>query len=89
MNISDPNCASVVKSILCARCDPFSAELFTVVSTPRPVPVLCNSTVSVNSSQSSQAATNFCSSVWDKCQNVSFVNSPFAPSLKGQAGLPV
>ncbi|KAG7954741.1 hypothetical protein I3843_11G035500 [Carya illinoinensis] len=88
MNISDPNCASVVKSILCARCDPFSAELFTVVSTPRPVPVLCNSTVSVNSSQSSQAATNFCSSVWDKCQNVSFVNSPFAPSLKGQAGLP-
>ncbi|XP_040988164.1 HIPL1 protein-like isoform X1 [Juglans microcarpa x Juglans regia] len=88
MNISDPNCASVVKSILCARCDPFSAELFTVGSTPRPVPVLCNSTVSVNSSQSTQAATNFCSSVWDTCQNVSFVNSPFAPSLKGQVGLP-
>jgi hypothetical protein len=26
--------------------------------------------------------------VWDTCQNVSFLNSPFAPSLKGQAGLP-
>uniref|UniRef100_A0A2N9G6K3 Glucose/Sorbosone dehydrogenase domain-containing protein n=1 Tax=Fagus sylvatica TaxID=28930 RepID=A0A2N9G6K3_FAGSY len=89
MNISDPSCATVMKSILCARCDPFSAELFTVSSTPRPVPVLCNSTVSANSSQSSQAANNFCSNVWDKCQNVSFSNSPFAPSLKGQAGLPV
>ncbi len=27
--------------------------------------------------------------MWDTCQNVSFSNSPFAPSLKGQAGLPV
>ncbi|XP_040990457.1 HIPL1 protein-like [Juglans microcarpa x Juglans regia] len=89
MNISDPSCASVVKSILCARCDPFSAKLFTVDSTPRPVPVLCNSTVSANSSQSNQAATNFCSSVWDTCQNVSFLNSPFAPSLKGQVGVPL
>lgn len=89
MNISDPGCASFMKSILCARCDPFSAELFTVDFRPRPVPVLCNSTVSSNSSQSRQATTNFCSNVWDTCQNVSFSNSPFAPSLKGQAGLPI
>ncbi|XP_030938387.1 HIPL1 protein [Quercus lobata] len=89
MNISDSRCASVMKSILCARCDPFSAELFTIGSTPRPVPILCNSTISANSSQSSQAANNFCSNVWDTCQNVSFMKSPFAPSLKGQAGLPV
>lgn len=89
MNISDPGCASVMKSILCARCDPFSAELFTVASVPRTVPLLCNSTVSTNSSQSNQAANNFCSRVWDTCRNVSLLNSPFAPSLKGQAGLPV
>ncbi|KAB1216694.1 HIPL1 protein [Morella rubra] len=89
MNISDPGCASVMKSILCARCDPFSAELFTVASVPRTVPLLCNSTVSANSSQSNQAANNFCSRVWDTCRNVSLLNSPFAPSLKGQAGLPV
>ncbi|KAB1216695.1 HIPL1 protein [Morella rubra] len=88
MNISDPSCAAVMKSILCARCDPFSAELFTVASTPRLVPLLCNSTVSANSSQSNQAAHNFCSNVWDTCRNVSFSTSPFAPSLKNQAGLP-
>ncbi|XP_013700641.1 HIPL1 protein-like [Brassica napus] len=28
MNISDMGCASVVKSILCSRCDIFSSELF-------------------------------------------------------------
>ncbi|KDP31185.1 hypothetical protein JCGZ_11561 [Jatropha curcas] len=89
MNISDPGCSSHIKSILCARCDPFSAELFTINSVQRPVPVLCNSTVSGNSSQSGQAVNNFCSQVWDACETVSVSNSPFAPSLKGQAGLPV
>ncbi|KAF5730111.1 hypothetical protein HS088_TW20G00481 [Tripterygium wilfordii] len=89
MNVSDSGCASILKSVLCARCDPFSAELFTITSLPRPVPVLCNSTVSGNSSQSTQAANDFCSKVWDTCQNVSVLNSPFAPSLQGQAGIPV
>lgn len=88
MNISDAACASLLKSILCARCDPYSAELFTVSSVPRPVAVLCNSTVSANSSQSSQAAKDFCSNVWDTCQNANVLNSPFAPSLRGQPGLP-
>lgn len=83
MNISDQSCGSLLKSILCARCDPFSAELFTITSTPRPVPLLCNSTVSSTSSQSNQASDNFCSIVWDTCQNVSILNSPFAPSLQG------
>lgn len=87
MNVSDSACASILKSILCAKCDPFSAELFTVATTPRPVPILCNSTVSANSSQSNQAETDFCSTVWDTCQNVSIFNSPFAPSLQGQAGI--
>lgn len=88
MNISDAACASLLKSILCAGCDPYSAELFTVSSVPRPVAVLCNSSVSANSSQSSQAANDFCSNVWDTCQNVNVLNSPFAPSLKGQTGSP-
>ncbi|EEF52098.1 HIPL1 protein isoform X1 [Ricinus communis] len=89
MNISNPGCASLLKSILCARCDPFSGELFIINSVQRPVPVLCNSTASANSSQSGQTVNDFCSKVWDTCENVSISNSPFAPSLKGQAGLPV
>ncbi|XP_057519814.1 HIPL1 protein isoform X1 [Amaranthus tricolor] len=86
MNISDPACASVVKSVLCAKCDQFSAELFRTNSAPRSVPVLCNSTMSLTSPQSDQAANNFCSKVWDTCMNVSVLNSPFAPSLLRQAG---
>lgn len=86
MNISVSGCASVLKSILCARCDPFSAELFTVQSSPRSVPVLCNSTISTNTTQSKAAVEDFCSLVWDTCQNVSMVNSPFSPSLQGQTG---
>ncbi|XVF09175.1 hypothetical protein REPUB_Repub07fG0069000 [Reevesia pubescens] len=89
MNISDSSCASLLQSVLCARCDPFSAKLFTIDSVPRPVPLLCNSTVSTNSSQSNQATNDFCSKVWDTCQNVSILNSPFAPSLQGQPGAPV
>ncbi|KAK9276702.1 hypothetical protein L1049_006238 [Liquidambar formosana] len=89
MKISNPGCASLVKSILCATCDQFSAELFKVVSGPRPIPVLCNSSVSVNSSPSNRTGSSFCSTVWDACQNVSISNSPFAPSLQGRAGVPV
>lgn len=29
---------------------------------------------------------DFCSLVWDTCQNVSIVNSPFSPTLQGQTG---
>ncbi|KAI4303874.1 hypothetical protein MLD38_039460 [Melastoma candidum] len=89
MNVSDPSCRSVMKWILCARCDPFSGELFTIGTGPRTVPLLCNSTVSANSSQSSGAARDYCSGVWDTCLNASMLNSPFAPSLQGQAGLPM
>ncbi|CAI9265265.1 unnamed protein product [Lactuca saligna] len=88
MNVSQPACASLLKSILCSRCDPFSAELFTIKTVPRQVPVLCNSTVSSNSSQTNQANNNFCEKVWDTCQNVSVRNSPFSPLLQGQAPTP-
>lgn len=86
MNISDSSCASLLKSILCARCDQFSAELFRINSRPQQVPVLCNSTVLPNSTQTSQAANNYCSKLWTTCQNVSMVNSPFSASVQGQAG---
>ncbi|RHN63582.1 putative folate receptor [Medicago truncatula] len=86
MNVSDTACASLLKSILCARCDPFSGQLFTVQSTPRSVPVLCNSAIPANSSQSKALVHDFCSEVWDTCQTASIVNSPFSPSLQGQGG---
>ncbi|XP_035838495.1 HIPL1 protein-like isoform X2 [Helianthus annuus] len=81
MNVSQPACASVLKSILCLRCDPFSAELFTIKTVARQVPVLCNSTVS--------STNNYCETVWDTCQNVSITNSPFSPSLQVSALLKI
>ncbi|XP_051123218.1 HIPL1 protein isoform X2 [Andrographis paniculata] len=89
MNVSDPGCGSILKSILCARCDQFSGELYRVVSVHREIPVLCNSTVSSNSPQSEQPQTDFCSKVWSACENVSIVNSPFAATLQGRVGEPV
>ncbi|KAE8674697.1 HIPL2 protein [Hibiscus syriacus] len=89
MNISGTSCASLVQSVLCAVCDPFSEKLFTIDSVPRPVPLLCNSTVPTSSTQSNQATNDFCSEVWDACLNVSIFNSPFAPSLQGHGGAPV
>ncbi|KAI7726703.1 hypothetical protein M8C21_000268 [Ambrosia artemisiifolia] len=74
MNISDPNCASAIKSILCATCDEFSGNLFKVESH---IPLLCDTPP--DSKQS------FCTHVWDTCQNVSIRNSPFATSLQGAA----
>ncbi|XP_047311148.1 HIPL1 protein-like [Impatiens glandulifera] len=79
MNISDPACASLLKSSICSKCDPFSAELFRVKSNPRMVPVLCNSTV---------GNSDFCTQIWNTCQNVSIMNSPFAAIIKGQGGQP-
>ncbi|CAM8920569.1 unnamed protein product [Rhodiola kirilowii] len=75
MNISNPKCSSLLKMIVCARCDGFSSELLRAHPS---VPVLCNSNVSADSSQSDQAANNFCGRVWDTCGNVSVSHSPFA-----------
>lgn len=72
------------------RCDQFSAQLFKVESGPRAVPVLCSSTLLLNSSPSKKAPSSFCSTVWDACQNVSSIlGSPFVPSLQGKGGTPV
>lgn len=67
------------------RCDQFSAELYQIESAPRKVPVLCNSTVSANSTQSQVTEVDFCWKVWDECQNVSILNSPF----QLQGGMPL
>ncbi|KAK1427185.1 hypothetical protein QVD17_15868 [Tagetes erecta] len=82
LNVSShDSCASLLKSILCSQCDPFSAELFTG---RRQVPILCNSTVP---SQSNQSTNNFCTTVWDSCQNVPIKNSPFSSLLQGPVPL--
>ncbi|KAL5722507.1 hypothetical protein ACHQM5_006022 [Ranunculus cassubicifolius] len=90
MNISDSDCSSLLKSTLCAECDPLSQEIYKVNSRnrTRTIPLLCNSTVSVNSTHSNDDTTGFCEKVWDTCQNVSITNSPFAPSLRGRVGVP-
>ncbi|CAB4305469.1 unnamed protein product [Prunus armeniaca] len=79
MDVSDLGCASLVKSILCS----FSAELYRIESVRRKVPILCNSTVSPNSRQYKHGGVDFCSKVWDECQNVSLLNSPFSMQVRG------
>ncbi|CAN8264626.1 unnamed protein product [Cochlearia groenlandica] len=73
MNISDTNCSSLLKSILCSKCDQFSGQLFS--SEASSVPILCNST-----------SQDICSKLWDSCHNISIVSSPFSPTLLGGAG---
>lgn len=77
---------SVGISCYLQKCDQFSAELFKVDSVPRQVPVLCNSTIVVNAIQNNQSMTSFCWSVWNTCQNVSIMNSPFSASIQGGVG---
>ncbi|KAH9323003.1 hypothetical protein KI387_017642, partial [Taxus chinensis] len=86
MNVSNSECAAFIKQILCAECDQFAADLFQIqLQEQHVVPVLCNSTVGTNSSVNGTIVKSYCSQVWDACQNVSIVNSPFAPFLKGGA----
>nr|XP_034580297.1 HIPL1 protein-like isoform X2 [Setaria viridis] len=89
MNISGTPCGDIVKNILCARCNPYAGELFTVTTTSRTVPLLC-STTGVSSRLSTKpaaATTDYCSQVWDTCKDVRIPGSPFqAP--KGGAAAP-
>ncbi|VAI01204.1 unnamed protein product [Triticum turgidum subsp. durum] len=88
MSVSDAACAAVVKSILCAKCSPFSAELFNSSSKIRMVPLLCNYTSSGSSAQSKDSTQDYCKLVWETCKNVTILNSPFQPSLQGSGRLP-
>ncbi|KAJ3686678.1 hypothetical protein LUZ61_015842 [Rhynchospora tenuis] len=67
MNITDSSCASTIKSILCAKCNPYSGELYTIDDTPRIAPVLCNNSTS-----------DFCAATWNMCKNVAIPNNPFS-----------
>ncbi|CAN6180682.1 unnamed protein product [Urochloa humidicola] len=91
MNISGTPCGDVVKNILCARCNPYAGELFTVTTTPRTVPLLCTTTA-VSSRLSTKPAappppTDYCSTVWDTCKDTPIPGSPFQP-LKGGSPAP-
>ncbi|KAG0481925.1 hypothetical protein HPP92_010009 [Vanilla planifolia] len=77
MNISDSACGNLIKSILCTKCDPYSADLFTIETNARIVPVLCNSSSPSTEKSSSVASVDFCTEVWNACKNVSMWNSPF------------
>ncbi|KAI4998573.1 hypothetical protein ZWY2020_053915 [Hordeum vulgare] len=88
MSVSDAACAAVVKSVLCAKCSPFSAELFNSSSKIRMVPLLCNYTSSGSSAQSKDSTQDYCKLVWETCKDVTISNSPFQPSLQGSGSLP-
>ncbi|XWS51063.1 hypothetical protein CRYUN_Cryun12cG0144000 [Craigia yunnanensis] len=87
-NVSDIECASILKSILRSACNQFSAQLFEIYSGLRDVPVLCNSTVTTKSPHFSTGfSIDFCKKVWDICGNVSILNSSFVPSKQGRASI--
>lgn len=58
------------------KCDQSSGQLFGGDDNS-PIPILCNST-----------SQDFCSKLWDSCQNISIVSSPFSPTLLGGATSP-
>ncbi|KAJ1266682.1 hypothetical protein BS78_08G170800 [Paspalum vaginatum] len=88
MKVADAACAAVIKSILCAKCSPYSADLFDTGPKIRTIPFLCNSTSSSASAQSKETTQGYCKQVWETCKDVSITNSPFQPSLQGSAPPP-
>jgi len=90
MNVSDAACAAVLKSILCAKCSPYSADLFDAGPKIRTIPFLCNSTSSATSAQSKETTQDqdYCKHVWETCKDVKITNSPFQPPLQGSAPPP-
>ncbi|CAM0902167.1 unnamed protein product [Alopecurus aequalis] len=87
-SVSDKPCAAVLKSVLCAKCNPYSAELFDAGPNIRTIPFLCNSTSSATSAQSKETTQDYCKLVWETCKDVTILNSPFQPPLQGGARLP-
>ncbi|KAL3683027.1 hypothetical protein R1sor_001049 [Riccia sorocarpa] len=80
MDISDANCAAIVKQILCSQCDPFSATLLGhMTQEVRKVPFLCIS--STRSNLSTSTGKSYCQDVWEACANVPMKHSIFSPVL--------
>ncbi|GJM95030.1 hypothetical protein PR202_ga11723 [Eleusine coracana subsp. coracana] len=88
MNVSNSACAAVLKAVLCAKCSPYSADLFNTAPKIRTIPFLCNSTASTTSAQSKHTTEDYCKQVWETCKDVKIMNSPFQPPLQGSATLP-
>ncbi|PNT62693.1 hypothetical protein BRADI_4g07240v3 [Brachypodium distachyon] len=87
---ADGECARVVKSILCSKCNLFSADLFDMGSMPRTVPLLCSSFSARDSSQPEHQIYNnedYCGQVWKHCKNTVMSNSPFQTSAPRKGGL--
>ncbi|XP_078181244.1 HIPL1 protein-like [Carex rostrata] len=76
MNISDAACAHVMKSILCAQCNPYAFDLY---SKSTNFPALCNTKL-VALSSPTNSTTDFCTETWNTCKDVTIPNSPFATS---------
>uniref|UniRef100_A0ACD5ZXW9 Uncharacterized protein n=1 Tax=Avena sativa TaxID=4498 RepID=A0ACD5ZXW9_AVESA len=87
-SVSDAPCAAVLKSVLCAKCNPYSAELFDAGPNIRTIPFLCNSTSSATSAESKETTQDYCKLVWETCKDVTILSSPFQPPLQGGARLP-
>lgn len=91
-NVSDAACAAVLKAILCAKCNPYSAELFDAGPKIRTIPFLCSSAsssaTSAHQSKKSTAVQDYCKLVWDTCKDATIHNSPFQPPLQGGGRLP-
>ncbi|KAL6638935.1 hypothetical protein ACP70R_022665 [Stipagrostis hirtigluma subsp. patula] len=83
MNISGTPCGDLVKNILCARCNPYAGDLFTVATSPRTVPLLCSTTGVSSRLTTTPATTDYCSKVWDTCKAVRIPGSPFQPPKGG------
>ncbi|KAI4992292.1 hypothetical protein ZWY2020_051709 [Hordeum vulgare] len=91
-NVSDAACAAVLKAILCAKCNPYSGELFDAGPKIRTIPFLCSSAsssaTSAHQSKKSTAVQDYCKLVWDTCKDATIHNSPFQPPLQGGGRLP-
>ncbi|CAL0319943.1 unnamed protein product [Lupinus luteus] len=67
--------------------DQFSVKLLRNESGVRIIPILCNTTLSVELQQSSGVQfQDFCTKVWETCGNVSIFNSSLEPFLQDKAG---
>ncbi|PNT62690.1 HIPL1 protein isoform X1 [Brachypodium distachyon] len=87
---ADGECARLVKSILCSKCNLFSADLFDIGSMRRTVPLLCSSFSAQDSSQHKHPTHNngdYCGQVWKYCKSTAMSNSPFRPFAWRKVGL--
>ncbi|XP_014757348.1 HIPL1 protein isoform X1 [Brachypodium distachyon] len=87
---ADGQCARLVKSMLCSKCNLFSADLFDIGYINRTVPLLCSSFSARGSSQTEHPTHNnmdYCGQVWKHCKSTAMLNSPFQSFAPRKVGL--